>query len=60
MITVQYYCLKPLYCVLDPYGLFTVHYKFVPLNTISPIHTLCHPLGTTVASLFFKQVCLLI
>lgn len=35
------YYLYSLYCELNVYGLFTTHYKFVPLNNIS---FMLHPL----------------
>lgn len=47
-----YYFLYSLYCTLDPSGLFTTHYQYVPLNTVALIyHTI--PLLTTFYSLVF-------
>lgn len=39
------YYLYSLYCELNVYGLFTTHYKFVPLNNIS---FMLHPLVITI------------
>lgn len=51
IIIVPYYSLHSSHCALDLHGLFSTHYKFVPLTAIN--HILPHSLVTTTPFCFF-------
>lgn len=53
-IIIVQYCLYSLCCVLDVYGLFTIHCKCLPLNIITLLPTTLYSLETTIIFCFLQ------